>query len=109
EFYVSDTCANDTSTWNGPMSFTTLTDTVIADFGFTVQSSSGGSYPVDFDASSSAGASEYIWDFGDGSVPASSPNPFITHNYSSPGNFTVKLIVNGACENDTVIKEVRGV
>lgn len=35
----------------------------------------------------------YSWDFGDGSAPSTDPNP--THNYSTNGNYTAMLTVNG--------------
>jgi hypothetical protein len=34
-------------------------------------------------------AKKYYWDFGDGTIDSSSVNP--THNYTSPGNYTVTL------------------
>jgi len=44
---------------------------------------------VRFDASASAGAENYSWDFGDGSAPAEGANVF--HAYSQAGTFTVTL------------------
>lgn len=37
----------------------------------------------------------YDWDFGDGSVHSSSPNP--THTYYTPGNYLVKVKILGTC------------
>ncbi len=53
----------------------------------------------------SSGATNYIWDFGDGGgliVPA--PNNNITHSYTFPGVFSVKLIaIKNGC-GDTLIR-----
>ncbi|MDQ6609335.1 MAG: PKD domain-containing protein, partial [Bacteroidota bacterium] len=38
--------------------------------------------------------SQWQWDFGDGSLPSTQQNP--THNYASPGTYTVSLIVTSA-------------
>jgi PKD repeat protein len=51
-------------------------------------------YWIDFDATSSTspyGITAYRWNFGDGSPEGSSGNPFIGHQYSGPGSYTVTL------------------
>lgn len=45
-------------------------------------------------------AASYTWDFGDG-TSSSDPNP--VHNYTTPGNYTVKLIAANA-DGCTVVK-----
>lgn len=64
---------------------------------------------VDFDVSGSSGQIEtYSWDFGDGTVPSSEPNP--THVFEKSGTFTVKLEAKYAdqtvksSEKDIVVK-----
>ncbi len=47
--------------------------------------------PINF-VNQSTGGEFYLWDFGDGNTSAAS-NP--SHSYSSPGTYTVKLIVIG--------------
>lgn len=48
----------------------------------------------------------YFWDFGDGTT-ATAVEPFITHTYSEPGTYTVKLTVCDAAGNmDTDIATV---
>ncbi len=49
------------------------------------------------------GATQYHWDFGDGSGTSAQPNP--THTYSNSGTYTVTLITSGAngC-SDTLVK-----
>ncbi|MCC7303689.1 MAG: gliding motility-associated C-terminal domain-containing protein [Bacteroidia bacterium] len=57
--------------------------------------------PVNFNNTSS-GATNYIWNFGDGSPLSNAQNP--SHTYNSPGTYTVMLIVynnNPACA-DTI-------
>ena len=48
--------------------------------------------PINYNfQNNSIGASSYNWDFGDGST---SINTLPTHNYTSPGNFNVNLVVS---------------
>lgn len=53
-------------------------------------------YNATFKNTSTAGT-DFIWDFGDGSPISTATNP--THNYTTAGNFTIKLkaIDNGTC------------
>lgn len=46
-----------------------------------------------FTGSASSGASEpsYVWDFGDGTVTTASLSAAVTHTYSNPGFYTVRL------------------
>jgi len=44
--------------------------------------------------------SSYQWDFGDGSAVSTVSNA--AHTFSSTGTYTVKLILYGACTNDTL-------
>ena len=44
------------------------------------------------------------WDFGDGSPLSTDPNP--THIYSNSGNYTVTLIVDDGCTQDTITDTV---
>lgn len=67
--------------------------------------------PVSF-SNGSTGATNYIWDFGDGSPTSTAQNP--SHTYTSPGTYTVMLIVyngNPACADTiyltvTVVQEI---
>ncbi len=58
---------------------------------------------VTFDASGSAGATTYAWDFGDGST-GTGVNP--SHSYTSNGTYTVQLVVDGSCGTDTVTQVI---
>ena len=53
---------------------------------------------VDF-TNISAGANNYLWDFGDGTPLQSSVDA--THVYTTGGNFTISLVSNDACSIDT--------
>lgn len=51
----------------------------------------------------SAYGSSYLWDFGDGYTI----NSFnASHSYSTPGNYTISLIVTNDCGVDTVFEEI---
>lgn len=51
-----------------------------------------------FDASESSapdgGALQYAWDFGDGTPMTKTPGPRASHSFTSPGSYTVKVIVD---------------
>jgi len=56
------------------------------------------SQPVRIDASESVDKNgnpckNYVFDFGDGSPPVSSPNPVVNHAYDKPGTYPVTVIV----------------
>ncbi len=51
----------------------------------------------------SAGAMSWNWAFGDGNN-STSQNP--TYTYASAGNYTVTLIITGACGNDTTTQDI---
>jgi hypothetical protein len=51
----------------------------------------------------SVGATAVLWDFGDGNTSIVS-NP--THNYSSVGSYSVKLLVTNACGADSTFQVV---
>ena len=52
---------------------------------------------------SSAGATSWFWDFGDGSTD-STANP--SHTYGSTGTYTVTLIASNDCGSDTTTKVI---
>ncbi len=72
---------------------------------FTAVNNNSCSYPVNVSfTSTSTGGSSYQWNFGDGGT-STSVNP--SHNYVTPGSYTVSLIVtNGNGCKDTMIKPV---
>ncbi len=60
--------------------------------------------PVTFDASGSEGAIEtYEWAFGDGATASS---PALTHQYHSPGEYTVELRVSDGANSDTTTTSI---
>lgn len=52
----------------------------------------------------STAATSWSWDFGDGFGFSSVQNP--TYNYSTPGTYTVTLIVTNVCGADTITQQV---
>jgi gliding motility-associated-like protein len=58
-------------------------------------------------ADSSKYATSYVWDFGDGSGPSTSPNP-APHIYGTPGYYNVKLKIVGVSGCiDSIVKQIR--
>ncbi|MDQ2863957.1 MAG: PKD domain-containing protein, partial [Bacteroidota bacterium] len=57
---------------------------------------------------SSLGASLLTFDFGDGSSPVIIPNtqPDITHTYTSPGDYTVRIKLQNSCTDTTALQNV---
>jgi hypothetical protein len=70
----------------------------MAGYFFDIISSSPAGMTVQFDASSSTGASSFLWDFGDGNT--SNAGASVTHIYAVPGLFyTVMLVATNDCQN----------
>ena len=68
-----------------------------ASWTYTLISSSPSGMVIQFNGSSSVGASDYFWDFGDGNSSPGGAN--IVHTYAVPGLFyTVSLIVSNDCQ-----------
>ncbi|MGB0177463.1 MAG: PKD domain-containing protein, partial [Owenweeksia sp.] len=97
DFYVVDICAGDTSAPVGPVSFTTATGPLNANFTFTPGTPSPGACPILFNATSSAGATTYAWNFGDGSNGTGSTT---SHSYTANGTYQVTLTITGPCGTD---------
>ena len=76
--------------------------TPVARFTATILSSSGSGMRVLFDATSSVGASQYRWFFGDGSTAVGTN--FTQHTYSVPSlSYVVTLVVENACGDDDTL------
>lgn len=74
----------------------------LARFTATVLSSSGSGMKVLFDATSSIGASQYKWFFGDGTT-ATGTN-FTQHTYAVPSlSYVVTLVVENTCGDDDTL------
>ncbi|WP_417602223.1 T9SS type A sorting domain-containing protein [Owenweeksia hongkongensis] len=102
DFYVADTCANDTSDQAGPFTFSTTS--VAAHASFTWSSTyTATTQDVTFDAAGSSNADTYTWDFGNSNIGT---GVNVTESYGLPnGSFTVKLTVTNACgsTDDTTV------
>ncbi len=72
----------------------TVTGTAISNYTIDATNS-----PVISFINTSADATSYSWNFGDGSPLDTSPNP--THTYTSNGNFTVVLTATNSCNSST--------
>ena len=98
DIYVRDSCGPGlVSAWKGPLTFSTLPcPAVSASFNF-----SGMLLTRIFTAQGATGGNSYSWDFGDGSTGSGSTK---THSYSTPGTYTVTLIVSNSCgSSDTIM------
>lgn len=54
--------------------------------------------PVYFSAELKYNAESWEWDFGDKSKNDKTTGPDVKHSYKVPGQYTVRLIINGTCE-----------
>jgi hypothetical protein len=80
----------------------TICSKPVAAFTWFIVSSSGSGMIVQFDATSTVGANNYLWLWGDGT--SSTGTNYTQHNYSVPSLlYNVSLIVNSSCGlSDTV-------
>ncbi len=68
-------------------------------FGFTTSNNDNVAYDnerVYFSSQIKYNASKWEWDFGDKSTD-NTTGPDVTHEYAAPGEYTVKLTINGKC------------
>lgn len=54
--------------------------------------------PIYFSADLKYNAESWEWDFGDKSKHDKTSGPDVKHQYNIPGQYTVRLIINGKCE-----------
>lgn len=74
-----------------------------AAFTETLQNPTDSNMVVDFDASASAGATSYTWDFGDGTTGSGITT---SHTYDTNGTYNVVLTITGPCGTDTISKTI---
>lgn len=72
------------------LAYITVSDAVQFTFSGDDQSACDAPHTVNFTDSTTAGASGYLWEFGDGNT-STSPDP--THTYTTEGSFNVSLTV----------------
>lgn len=53
---------------------------------------------------SSSGASNYTWNFGDGTASTSTANP--VHTYNANGSYLVTLVASNMCDSDTITQNI---
>jgi hypothetical protein len=97
DFYLADVCGADTS------SFVTINETTpsgpLPVASFNIDSAIVNNiYEVYVDASASANATSYSWNFGNG-VSGNSVTDTVA--YASNGTYTITLVVSNACGSDT--------
>lgn len=101
--YLADTCAGDTSSWVGPISFTT-DPAPVAHASFTYSSTyTSITQDFTFNAVGSSNADTYTWDFGNGT---SGTGVSAGASYGLPNNgYSVTLTVTNSCgsTDDTTI------
>jgi PKD repeat protein len=49
-------------------------------------------------------ANEWEWDFGDKTPVDKESGPYLSHEYAAPGDYIVRLTINGKCEHVQTIK-----
>lgn len=74
-----------------------------AAFTESLQNPTDSNMVVDFDASGSAGATSYDWDFGDGNTGTGVTT---SHTYAANGTYNVVLTITGPCGTDTISKTI---
>jgi hypothetical protein len=71
-----------------------------ASFTSTPQAATSTNMTVDFDATLSANATSYDWNFGDGSTGTGA---ITSHSYAANGSYSVTLTAGGVCGADTLV------
>lgn len=102
DIWIADTCGGDTSSFAGPINI--LTDSVplpIASFDIVDSAHTGNTYEVMVDASSSLGATGYIWLFDNGTGGLGVRDTAV---YTTNGVYTITLIVSNGCGRDTATR-----
>ncbi len=97
-FYNWEVQEDDVTARRVPVTVTINTDTAIADFTYTTDTTG----LVNF-TNNSAYSNTYYWDFGDGNY-STDTNP--SHNYATSGVYTVTLISSNECNSDTISFDV---
>jgi PKD repeat protein len=77
-----------------------VTQSATAGFTFTPAPSCNLPEVVSF-TNTSANATSYVWDFGDGSVTSTAASPL--HSYTTDGSYTVKLYATNSCGMDSLV------
>jgi hypothetical protein len=109
EVYIADTCGQqDTGAFSGPgLMNTNLIGVPGASFSYT--NSATNILDYSFDATASAGnIQNYGWDFGDGTAGVIG-GATVSHIYTAAGSYTVRLIAEGDCGNDTIFQTIADV
>lgn len=94
---VTDSCGQQTITKTDYISVALEVPT--PEFDIVGDSTGQAPFTVEFTDLSTGLVREYEWDFGDGSDHSFEQNP--THEYTTPGTYTVALTVKNACGQDT--------
>lgn len=77
-----------------------VTPSATAGFNFTPAPSCNLPEVVSF-TNTSANATSYVWDFGDGSAASTASSPL--HSYTTDGSYTVKLYATNSCGVDSLV------
>ncbi len=83
-----------------PQTITALDSLPVADFEFTFQTNA----LIAFTENTSANATSFAWDFGDGQGTSTAANP--NYTYAANGSYLVTLIASNACGSDTFSQTV---
>ncbi|MEQ9261614.1 MAG: PKD domain-containing protein [Owenweeksia sp.] len=95
DFYIANTCINDTTPYAGPFSFKTDSALTMASYHISMNQISGSGQSVSFTIIDSLDAFRFMWTFGDGNSDTGST---VSNTYVKNGTYFITLAAIGKCD-----------